>query len=123
MADAEKKSVRKKAAPKFQPSGGISLESLNLDALPVLVMNDQEVSDFLKREMSRIMERAGLDSLRVCATSMKDGATHYYSIGQGNIYAQVGAVEEWLSDLGGGSNGGGLLGSQHPEGFEGPSED
>jgi hypothetical protein len=82
------------------------MESLDLEKLPVLSMSDEETAEFIRNRINEIIEVADLDTIRICATSMKDGTTHYFSYGRGNMYAQVGAVQEWLAAISGSDDGG-----------------
>jgi len=83
------------------PLGKTELESLDLTKLPVLKMSDEDTAEHIRKEISRLMEVADLDTVRICATSIKDGSTRFFSYGKGNIYAQVGIVQEWFQSMGG----------------------
>lgn len=83
----------------------VALELLNLNVVPVTNYTDDQVAEILRRGILNLMERADLDSVRICATSQHEGKTHYYSTGVGNIYAQMGSVNEWLAGTGGDMDG------------------
>ena len=100
-----------------KPLGETKMESLDLEKLPVLSMSDEETAEYIRNRINEIVEVANLDTIRICATSMKDGTTHYFSYGRGNMYAQVGAVQEWLTTMVG-MDDSGLLGGMMPPGMD-----
>jgi hypothetical protein len=105
-AAATPKKLRKTATAKDPKTAAtIALELLDLNVVPVTNYTDEQIANILKMATLNLLERADLDSLRICATSQKDGKTHYYSTGVGNIYAQMGSVHEWLADVGSMSGG------------------
>jgi len=54
---------------------------------------DQELRE-LERHVSQLGEH--FDTVRIIATTHKDGQTVNHSFGAGNYYAQYGAVLEWI---------------------------
>lgn len=48
----------------------------------------------LERHVAQLGER--FDSVRIVATSHRDGITQVHSYGAGNFAAQMGATREWL---------------------------
>jgi hypothetical protein len=88
-------------------------QEIDLNKIPVETLSDEQVADILRKAVLVLKERANLDTIRICATGMRDNETHYYSTGHGNMYAQVGAVKEWLMELGG----------PGPEVFDGEMDD
>lgn len=94
---APEKATRRKTPPKATHT--VSMEALNLDLIPVQVLSDEETTEIIRQSIARLMERANLDSIRICATTVKGGETHSYTLGLGNIFAQEGSVHAWLSIL------------------------
>jgi hypothetical protein len=57
-------------------------------------MNDGTDLRELERHCSQLGEH--FDSVRIIATTHRDGFTVSHSFGAGNFYAQMGAVREWI---------------------------
>ena len=57
-------------------------------------MSDNPELRELERHVSQLGEH--FDSVRIIATTHKDGITMSHSFGAGNFAAQMGAVKEWI---------------------------
>ena len=58
-------------------------------------MSQEEEAKILERHAAQLSEH--FESVRIIATTQRDGTTSLFSSGAGNFYAQTGSVREWLA--------------------------
>lgn len=60
-------------------------------------MTDEKLNKILEDSSSKLMEH--FDTIRIFATKHENNETLSYSIGKGNLFAQIKQIEYWVQDI------------------------